>query len=350
MVNTSLNVGSLLGIILAFAGVGLYFLRSFRPNLARDYDVFFAAVALLCGGILFFQSWRLDPILQFGVFLLSGSTIFFAGDSIRLRGIATEQAKRNTPIVDEERPVSRVYRYEAELDNNSYGYDYDSFEERQPVARRIRGSQDSVSPGYGEAYGENPYRPTNDRSSSARRSSSSGRRSRRPGSGPSPDSGNAYGGDTPNAYGDDYAEPYRPSGNNDRPSRRRPRTKPQRDSSGDAPREPYRDSPYGGATTTDRDTYPESYGRDSRGADYGADYGISNTPADHYGETPRRDLETPSPRRPRKSRYPYPRSGGEGSAPVNPGDGSDYVAYRPLDAGDQGDNYDEVDNSVQFDR
>ena len=25
---------------------------------------------LLCSGILFFQGWRLDPILQFGVFLL----------------------------------------------------------------------------------------------------------------------------------------------------------------------------------------------------------------------------------------------------------------------------------------
>ena len=150
MVNFSLNAGSLMGIILALAGAGLYFLRSFRPNLARDYDVFFAAIALLCGGILFFQSWRLDPILQFGVFLLAGSTVFFAVDSIRLRNIATEQAKRNTPLVDDDRPVSRSYQYQAELDNYDQGYN--SFEERQPMARRIRGSRDGRPPEYGDQY------------------------------------------------------------------------------------------------------------------------------------------------------------------------------------------------------
>jgi len=158
MVNFSLNAGSLMGIILAFAGAGLYFLRSFRPNLARDYDVFFAAIALLCGGILFFQSWRLDPILQFGVFLLAGSTVFFAVDSIRLRNIATEQAKRNTPLVDDDRPVSRSYQYQAELDN--YGPGYDSFEERQPAARRIRGSRDGRSSGYDEYETLDARRPS----------------------------------------------------------------------------------------------------------------------------------------------------------------------------------------------
>ena len=71
MVNASLNWASIVGIVLAVCGAGLYFLRSFKPALARDYDVFFAAIGLLCGGILFFQGWRLDPILQFGQFLLA---------------------------------------------------------------------------------------------------------------------------------------------------------------------------------------------------------------------------------------------------------------------------------------
>ena len=70
MVNASLNWASIVGIVLAVCGGGLYFLRSFKPALARDYDVFFAAIGLLCGGILFFQGWRLDPILQFGQSLL----------------------------------------------------------------------------------------------------------------------------------------------------------------------------------------------------------------------------------------------------------------------------------------
>ena len=55
MVNASLNWASIVGIVLAVCGGGLYFLRSFKPALARDYDVFFAAIGLLCGGILFFH-------------------------------------------------------------------------------------------------------------------------------------------------------------------------------------------------------------------------------------------------------------------------------------------------------
>lgn len=114
MVNIGLGFGSLLGITLALAGAGLYFLRTARPALARDHDIFFAAVALLCGCILLFQGWRLDPILLFGQFLLTGSSIFFAVENVRLRSATTAQAKRNVPLVDDERSVSRVYR--AELD------------------------------------------------------------------------------------------------------------------------------------------------------------------------------------------------------------------------------------------
>lgn len=136
MVNFGLNSAAILGIFLAVAGAGLYFLRSIRPELARDQDIFFAAVGVLCGGILLTQGWRLDPILQFGQFLLTGSTIFFAYEAIRLRGIATEQAKRSTPIVDDERPVSRTYyKQEAELD------DFEPLEERY-VSRRLRGAED----------------------------------------------------------------------------------------------------------------------------------------------------------------------------------------------------------------
>jgi hypothetical protein len=124
MVNFGLNSASILGIFLAVAGAALYFMRSVRPELSRDHDIFFAAVGLLCGFILLFQGWRLDPILQFGQLLLTGSAIFFAVESIRLRSVATEQARRNTPIVDRDRPVSktRVYR-EADYDR-----DYDRIE------------------------------------------------------------------------------------------------------------------------------------------------------------------------------------------------------------------------------
>jgi hypothetical protein len=164
MVNVGLSWSSVVGIALAIAGAALYFLRSFRPGLARDHDIFFAAVSLLCGGILFFQGWRQDPILQFGQFLLAGSAIFFAFESIRLRSVATEQAKRSTPIVDDERPISRVYR--AELD------DYNALEEQRSAnPRRIRGSRDGRSSQIDEYGDEVRRRSSGSRNGSSRHSS-----------------------------------------------------------------------------------------------------------------------------------------------------------------------------------
>jgi len=132
VVNASLNWASIVGIVLAVGGAFLYFMRNFKPALARDYDVFFAAVGLLCGGILFFQGWRLDPILQFGQFLLAGTTVFFAYESVRLRGVTTEQARRSSYFDDEE-PSAFGPRDGADYDNS-----YDRFAEPEPVRRRIR--------------------------------------------------------------------------------------------------------------------------------------------------------------------------------------------------------------------
>ena len=137
MVNASLNWASIVGIVLAVGGALLYFMRSFKPALARDYDVFFAAIGLLCGGILFFQGWRLDPILQFGQFLLAGTTVFFAYESVRLRGITTEQARRSSFIDDEDgAPVGpRIGGRDA------WGNDLDRLDEPEPLRRRIRSRQ-----------------------------------------------------------------------------------------------------------------------------------------------------------------------------------------------------------------
>lgn len=150
-VNVGATPATFLGIFLAVAGAALYFIRNVKPELARDHDIFFAAVGLLCGFILIFQGWRLDPILQFGQLMLVGSTVFFAYESIRLRSIATEQAKRNTPIVDEDRPVSRSYsnsrrpsqaqRVDMDLEPLPY-YEDDEYQERP----RIRGSNSERRP------------------------------------------------------------------------------------------------------------------------------------------------------------------------------------------------------------
>ncbi|MCW5317684.1 hypothetical protein GTQ43_29085 [Nostoc sp. KVJ3] len=173
-VNFGANSASILGIFLAVAGAALYFLRTVRPELSRDQDIFFAAVGLLCGFILVFQGWRLDPILQFGQLLLVGTTVFFAVESIRLRSIATQQAKRNTPIVDEDRPVSDRYsyndrrKYQAEMDADLDPLPYEDEEER-PVRPRIQGSRDRISTRDDYSEEQNPRRPERRNSRSSER-------------------------------------------------------------------------------------------------------------------------------------------------------------------------------------
>jgi hypothetical protein len=217
MVNFGLNSASILGIFLAVAGAGLYFMRTIRPELSRDHDIFFAAVGLVCGAILLWSGWRLDPILQLSQFLLTGSAIFFAFEAIRLRGIATEQARRSTPIVDDERPVSRVYR-EAKLDDREL---YDD-----PYAtRRLKGTRDP-RPTRRSEYEAEERRPSSrskrDRASDAYEDRTSKPRRSRPAPPPLERYGNTY--EEWEASSDSYEEPPTP------PSRsRRPRPEPEAD-------------------------------------------------------------------------------------------------------------------------
>ncbi len=171
-VNFGTNPASLLGIFLAVAGPALYFIRFLRPGLERDQDIFFAAIGLVCGFILIFQGWRLDPILQFGQLLLIGTTVFFAVESVRLRGIATEQAKRNTKIVDE-REVSDRYkysgkRYEAEVDAELEPLPYDEYEEEERPRPRISGSREGGRSSRDNYYDDEPRRRQERRNSGER--------------------------------------------------------------------------------------------------------------------------------------------------------------------------------------
>ncbi|MBR8830714.1 MAG: hypothetical protein N5P05_000786 [Chroococcopsis gigantea SAG 12.99] len=171
MVNFGLNSASILGIFLAVGGAGLYFMRSIRPELSRDHDIFFAAVGLLCGLILLFQGWRLDPILQFGQFLLTGAAVFFAVETVRLRGLTTEQARRNSPLVDE-RPVSREYRAELE---QLEPYDYEPEEPYETNNRRLRGYEDP-RPNRSSSYSDETPRPS--RNTAKRPNDATGKRKR----------------------------------------------------------------------------------------------------------------------------------------------------------------------------
>ncbi|MDZ8238814.1 MAG: Ycf66 family protein [Nostoc sp. ChiQUE01a] len=49
--------------------------------------IFTPIVLLLCGGILFFQGWRLDPILQIQQFLLSLLIIYLTIKDIVINAV-----------------------------------------------------------------------------------------------------------------------------------------------------------------------------------------------------------------------------------------------------------------------
>ncbi|NP_904168.1 hypothetical protein PhpapaCp005 (chloroplast) [Physcomitrella patens] len=85
MIHIELGPSTIVGIGLIVVGILLYALRIREPNVSRDYDSFFSSIGLLCGGILIFQGWRLDPILLLSQILLSGTAIFFIVESLYLR-------------------------------------------------------------------------------------------------------------------------------------------------------------------------------------------------------------------------------------------------------------------------
>ena len=100
MINASLNWASLVGLLLALLGLisiptsigNIYFLLNRRADntsqiiLLAIYKGILGVLrtvgGLLAGGILFFQGWRLDPILQFGQFLIGSLLILESAGTI----------------------------------------------------------------------------------------------------------------------------------------------------------------------------------------------------------------------------------------------------------------------------
>ena len=95
-----LGPSTIVGVGLALIGLIFYVVKTKKPDVSRDYDLFFSSVGLLCGGILIFQGWRLDPILLLCQILSSATAIFFIGESLWLRG---NQSKERNLV-----PQSRV--------------------------------------------------------------------------------------------------------------------------------------------------------------------------------------------------------------------------------------------------
>ena len=103
MVNASLNWASIVGILLSLwgllatpAGISqvIFYSESINKKEDRSESFVFKLVyrviqilgrflgSIFVGGIIFFQGWRLDPILQLGVFLIVLMYIMESANSV----------------------------------------------------------------------------------------------------------------------------------------------------------------------------------------------------------------------------------------------------------------------------
>jgi hypothetical protein len=135
-----INIGGnpfmiLLAITAVLGGVGLYFVRNLRPELARDHDIFFSAIAVVYGIILLAFNFRMEITTQLAQVLVVGFAGWFAVESLILRQSLANQARRSprNPINDfDDAPIGSDYRVEIDP---SRGIP----EPREPRARRMRG-------------------------------------------------------------------------------------------------------------------------------------------------------------------------------------------------------------------
>jgi len=167
-----INIGGnplmiLLAIVAALGGVGLYFVRNFRPELARDHDIFFSAIALVYGIILLAFNFRMEITTQLAQVLVVGFAGWFAVESLVLRQALANQARRapSSPLVDDEDPIGSDYRVEIDPTR-----EIAPRRDRDP-SRRMRGSI-----------------PSSEQASELRGDTTDSRRSRRPKSSNSNDS------------------------------------------------------------------------------------------------------------------------------------------------------------------
>lgn len=108
MIHMELAPSTLLGLCLAMVGIFLYFIRMKKKQISRDYDLFFSSVGFLCGGILIFQGWRLDPILLLCQMMSGVTAIFFITETLWLRNIQIENQKHNFDIYQNIFHTSRI--------------------------------------------------------------------------------------------------------------------------------------------------------------------------------------------------------------------------------------------------
>ena len=69
--------------------ITLYTLQFVQPTLAKESDIILSTITSLCGGILFFQGWRLDPLLFTCYILLVVTIVLLSLELLQLRNTQT---------------------------------------------------------------------------------------------------------------------------------------------------------------------------------------------------------------------------------------------------------------------
>ena len=110
MINIIFYPNVILALLLIGWGFFIYFLRFYKSEIARESDIILSTIASLCGGVLLFQGWRLDPLLFTSYFLLIATLIFFSIELLQLR-ILQAQAS-NTSISDQDQEKESKYSYD----------------------------------------------------------------------------------------------------------------------------------------------------------------------------------------------------------------------------------------------
>jgi hypothetical protein len=108
-----------MGILLIFGGLALFFLGNFKPELKRDSDNIYAILAIICGfiGVISFARKDFDESIE--QLLLVGMAVFLMWENIRNRtpnALPTTSNKR-----EEERGSRRPYRAERVNEYEEFG-------------------------------------------------------------------------------------------------------------------------------------------------------------------------------------------------------------------------------------
>lgn len=92
MINIIFYPNMFLALLLIGWAFFLYSLRFFKPQITREYDIVLSTIASVCGGVLAFQGWRLDPLL-FTIYCLLVAALFaFSFELLQLRALQVESS------------------------------------------------------------------------------------------------------------------------------------------------------------------------------------------------------------------------------------------------------------------